>query len=186
MICNEHVNAIFFPLLSNNMMSKSFYNSTMKDKVEFKRKNVVGAIINVPIFVENFSDITDFAVMENMDAYRDDEMGDINIGRPFCREACIKARRFDGMITIYSGNDSVTYQIARSHLRFKHLTTTQCNKIRPLLKVSAPHELKGISHPYQKLKGFYKGVLNLGPEYIKNEKVEKWLTRGHVSVHEME
>nr|GFA19689.1 hypothetical protein [Tanacetum cinerariifolium] len=124
MICNEHVNAIFFPLLSNNVMSKSFYNSTMKDKVEFKRKNVVGAIMNVPIFVENFSDITDFAVMENMDAYHDDEMGDINIGRPFCREACIKARWFDGMITIYSGNDSMTYQIVRSHPRFKHLTTT--------------------------------------------------------------
>ncbi|GJZ91407.1 hypothetical protein Tco_0663334 [Tanacetum coccineum] len=53
-----------------------------------------------------------FAVVENMDAYHDDGMGDIIVGRPFCRKACVKARRFDGMITIYKGNDNVTYQMA--------------------------------------------------------------------------
>ncbi|GJU95205.1 hypothetical protein Tco_1319961 [Tanacetum coccineum] len=46
--------------------------------------------------------------------------------------------------------------------------------------------LNGISHSYQKLKGFYKGVLNLGPDYIRDAKMEEWLTRGHISVHEME
>ncbi|GKA80342.1 reverse transcriptase domain-containing protein [Tanacetum coccineum] len=44
----------------------------------------------------------------------------------------------------------------------------------------------GISHAYQKLKGFYKGVLNLGPDYIRDAKMEEWLTRGHISVHELE
>ncbi|GKA58387.1 hypothetical protein Tco_0757575 [Tanacetum coccineum] len=104
----------------------------------------------------------------------------------FYRKSLVKARRFDGMITIYKGNDNVTYQMARSHSRFKHLTNEQCNKMRPLPKVSAQDELKGISHPYQKLKGFYKEVLNLRSEYIKDEKVEEWLIRGHVSIHEME
>ncbi|GJZ57940.1 hypothetical protein Tco_0613434 [Tanacetum coccineum] len=182
----EHVNANFFLLLSIIVMSKSFYNLIMNDKVEYKGKNVVGTFMNVPIFVENFSVVADFVFVENMDSYRDEGIGDVIVGRPFCREACVKARRFDGMITIYKGNDSVTYQMARSHPMFKHQTNAQCNKMRPLLKVSAHDELKGISYPYQKLKGFYKGFLNLGPEYIKNEKVEGWLTRGHMSVHEME
>ncbi|GJZ51346.1 hypothetical protein Tco_0605861 [Tanacetum coccineum] len=145
----------------------------MKDKVEYKRKNVVGAVMNVPIFVGKFSIMTDFVVVENMDAYHDDGMGNIIIGRPFCRKACVKARQFDEMITIYKGNDSVTYQMARSHSRLKHLTNAQCNKMRPLLKVSAQDELKGISHPYQKLKGFYKGVLNFRSEYIKDEKIKE-------------
>ncbi|GJW90492.1 hypothetical protein Tco_0168045 [Tanacetum coccineum] len=120
-----------------------------------------------------------------MDSYRDEEMGDIIIGRPFCKDACIKAIGFDGMITIYKGNNSVTYQMAQSHPRFKHLTNVQCSKMRPLLKVSVQDELKGISHPYQKLKGFYKEVLNLGPEYIKDDKVEEWLTRGHTRILEL-
>ncbi|GJZ56122.1 hypothetical protein Tco_0611315, partial [Tanacetum coccineum] len=110
----EHVNANFFPLLFINVMSKSFYNSIMKDKVEFKEKNVIGAFMNVPIFVGNFSVVTDFAVVKNMDFYRDEGMGDIIVGRPFYkdREACVKTRRFDGLITIYKGNNSMTYQMA--------------------------------------------------------------------------
>ncbi|GKF86107.1 hypothetical protein Tco_0253934, partial [Tanacetum coccineum] len=90
------------------------------------------------------------------------------------------------MITIYNGNDEMTYQMARSHPRFKHHTNEQCNKIPPLLKVSEEDKKNGISHPYQKLKGFYKGVLNLGPDYIRDAKTEEWLTRGHINVHEME
>ncbi|GJY95476.1 putative reverse transcriptase domain-containing protein [Tanacetum coccineum] len=129
-----HVN--FFPLLYVNVMSKKFHNSIMKDKMVYKGNNVIGALMNVPIFVGTFSVVTDFAVLENMDAYRDEGMGDVIFGEPFLREVGIKARRFEGMITIYNGNESVTYQMVRSHPRFKHHTNKQCNKIPPLLKVS--------------------------------------------------
>ncbi|GKA42948.1 hypothetical protein Tco_0735608 [Tanacetum coccineum] len=91
-------------------------------------------------------------VMENIDVYRDEGMGEVIVGKPFCRKVYVKARRFDGMITIYNGNDRLTYQMTRSHPRFKHLTNEQSNKMRPLLKVSAQDEMNGISHPYQKLK----------------------------------
>ncbi|GJU78922.1 hypothetical protein Tco_1275992 [Tanacetum coccineum] len=125
-------------------------------------------------------------ILENMDAYHDEGMGDIVFGKPFLREVGIKTRRFDGMITLYKGNEEVTYQMVRSHPRFKNHTNEQCNKIPPLLKVSKEDKMNGISHPYQKLKGFYKGVLNLGPDYIRHARMEEYLTRGHISVHEME
>ncbi|GKB39340.1 hypothetical protein Tco_0884282 [Tanacetum coccineum] len=44
-----------------------------------------------------------FAVLEDMDAYRDEGMGDVIFGEPFLREVRINARRFEGMITIYNG-----------------------------------------------------------------------------------
>ncbi|GJX25670.1 VIER F-box protein 2 [Tanacetum coccineum] len=78
--------------------------------------------------------IDDYPILEDMSAYRDEGMGDIIVGKPFLREIGIKARRFKGMITIYNGNDEVTYQMVRSHPRFKHQTNEQCNKIQPLLK----------------------------------------------------
>ncbi|GKF83352.1 hypothetical protein Tco_0245008, partial [Tanacetum coccineum] len=46
--------------------------------------------------------------------------------------------------------------------------------------------MNGISHSYQKLKGFYKGILDLGPKFIRDEKIVERLTREHISVHEME
>ncbi|GJX54455.1 hypothetical protein Tco_0282824 [Tanacetum coccineum] len=167
-------------------LGASFHNSIMKEKLEYKGNNVVGALMNIPIFVGTFSVMTDFAVLENMDAYRDEGMGDVIFGEPFLREVGIKTRRFEGMITIYNGDDEVTYQMVRSHPRFKRHTNKKCNKIPPLLRVSEEDKMNGISHSYQKLKGFYKGVLNLGPDYIRDAKMEEWLTRGHISVHDME
>ncbi|GJS89200.1 hypothetical protein Tco_0771836 [Tanacetum coccineum] len=51
----------------------------MKDKMVYKGNNVVGALMNVPIFVETFYVVTDFAVLEEMDVYRDEGMGDVII-----------------------------------------------------------------------------------------------------------
>ncbi|GJX11285.1 mitochondrial proton/calcium exchanger protein-like protein isoform X1 [Tanacetum coccineum] len=101
-----------------------------------------------------FSCMIDFAVLEDMDAYRDEGTGDVIFGEPFLREVGINTKRFKGVITIHNGNEEVTYQMVRSHPMFKHHTNEQCNKIPPLLKVSEEDKMNGISHSYQKLKGF--------------------------------
>ncbi|GJT74431.1 hypothetical protein Tco_1041156 [Tanacetum coccineum] len=128
--------------------------------------------------------MTDFVVLEDMDAYRDKGMGYVIVGEPFLREVGIKTKRFEGIITLYKIHDEVTYKMVRSHSRFKRHTHEQCNKIPPLLKIGEKDEENGILHAYQKLKGFYKGALN--PDYIRNAKTEEWLTCRHISVHEME
>ncbi|GKE92224.1 hypothetical protein Tco_1573319 [Tanacetum coccineum] len=158
----------------------------MKDKIEFKGRNELGNRANVPIFIGNFYVLTNFTVVEDMDPYVDEGMGEVVVGKPFCEVLCVETKRFDGMITIHGKDECVTYQMVRSHSRFKRHTNVQCNKIPPLLKVSEQDVMNGISHSYQKLKGFYKRVMNLGPEYIRDAKTEEWLTHGHVSVHEIE
>ncbi|GKD75702.1 putative reverse transcriptase domain-containing protein [Tanacetum coccineum] len=72
MIGFEFTHANFSLLLYVNVMSKKFHNSIMKYKMVYKGNNVVGALMNVPIFVGTFSIMTDFAVLEDMDAYRDE------------------------------------------------------------------------------------------------------------------
>nr|GEY42967.1 hypothetical protein [Tanacetum cinerariifolium] len=49
-------------------------------------------------------DLFNMPVMENMNAYRDKEMGEVIVGKPFFREVCVKARRFNGFITIGKGH----------------------------------------------------------------------------------
>ncbi|GJU65831.1 NUDIX hydrolase 6-like protein [Tanacetum coccineum] len=96
-------------------------------------------------------------VLEDMDAYHDKGMGDVIFGEPFLREVGVKTRQFHRMITIYKGNDEVSDDDKRNE----------------------------ISHSYQMLKGFYKGGLNLGPDYIRDAKMEEWLTRRHDLVKEI-
>ncbi|GJV48343.1 DNA-directed DNA polymerase [Tanacetum coccineum] len=93
-------------------------------------------------------------LLEDMDAYHDEGIGDVIFGEPFLRKVRIKTKWFEGIITLYKSDDEVTYQMVRSHLRFKRHTNKQCNKIPPLLKVSEKDEKNEISHAYQKLKGF--------------------------------
>nr|GEW03028.1 putative ribonuclease H-like domain-containing protein [Tanacetum cinerariifolium] len=134
MIGFEILHANFFPIFYANVMSKKFHNSTMKDKLEYKGNNVAGALMNILIFVGTFSLLNDFVVLEDMDSYHDEGMGDDIFLEPFLREVGINERRFEGMITINNCNEEVTYQMVRLHPRFKHHTNKQCNKIPPLLK----------------------------------------------------
>ncbi|GKC13826.1 hypothetical protein Tco_1010608, partial [Tanacetum coccineum] len=98
-------------------------------------------------------------VVKDMDPYPDEGMRDVIVVEPFCKASCVEDKMFDGIITICDEDDSVTYQM-----------------------VSEQDKMNEISHSYQMLKGFYKGVLNLRPEFIRDAKVEEWLTRGHISV----
>ncbi|GJY95607.1 mitochondrial proton/calcium exchanger protein-like protein isoform X1 [Tanacetum coccineum] len=92
----EFTHANFFPLLYVNVMSKKFHNSIMKDKMVYNGNNVVRALMNVSIFIGTFSIMTDFAVLEDMDAYRNEGIGDVIFGEPFLREVGIKTKRFEG------------------------------------------------------------------------------------------
>ncbi|GJR92868.1 reverse transcriptase domain-containing protein [Tanacetum coccineum] len=94
MIGFEFTHANFFPLLYVNMMSRKFRNSIMKNNMVYKGNNVVGALMNVPIFVGTFSVMTVFAVLKDKDAYRDDKMGDVICGEPYLREDGIKTKTF--------------------------------------------------------------------------------------------
>nr|GEU66886.1 homeodomain-like protein [Tanacetum cinerariifolium] len=132
----ELVHTNFFPNSPINVMSKKFYNSIIKDKIKFGGRNELGNFTNVPVFIGNFYVITDFTIVKDMNPYLDEGMGEVVVGEAFCKVSCVETRRFDGIITIYDKDDSVTYELVRSNPMFKHLTNEQCNKIPPLLKVS--------------------------------------------------
>ncbi|GJV68272.1 reverse transcriptase domain-containing protein [Tanacetum coccineum] len=77
MIGFEFTHANFFPLLYVNMMSRKFHNSIMKNKMVYKGNNVVGALMNVPIFVlEFFFMELNFAILRIWITYRDNEYCD--------------------------------------------------------------------------------------------------------------
>ncbi|GJV36325.1 hypothetical protein Tco_1408802, partial [Tanacetum coccineum] len=75
--------------------------------------------------------------VENMDGYRDHDMGDVIFGEPFYKASCVEERRFDGLITIHNGNDNVTYQMARSHPRNIALVVEMCILAKLIIEYSS-------------------------------------------------
>ncbi|GJY10864.1 hypothetical protein Tco_0379049 [Tanacetum coccineum] len=43
--------------------------------------------------IERIDEYPNFAIVKDTDAYRDKHMGDVIVGKPFCRVACVKAKR---------------------------------------------------------------------------------------------
>ncbi|GJX13239.1 hypothetical protein Tco_0204997 [Tanacetum coccineum] len=76
-----HVN--FFPLLYVNVMSKKFHNSVKKDKMVYKGDNVVGALMNVPIFIGTFS-LYGLQFSEDMDLIVDEGMANVIVVARTC------------------------------------------------------------------------------------------------------
>nr|GEW33974.1 hypothetical protein [Tanacetum cinerariifolium] len=81
-------------------LRRNQYNNLMPTIVE-------GEVIDAPMddLVDSRNDehdtgINDYPILEDMDAYRDEGMGDVIIGESFLREIRIKARRFERMITL--------------------------------------------------------------------------------------
>ncbi|GJX95130.1 zinc finger, CCHC-type containing protein [Tanacetum coccineum] len=109
MIGFEFIHTNFLPSLRINVMFKKFYNSIMKDKIKFRRRNKLWDWANVPIFIGNFYVLTNFTVVEDMDPYLDEGMREVVVGKPFCEVSYVETKRFDGMITIHGEDECVTY-----------------------------------------------------------------------------
>ncbi|GKF35272.1 hypothetical protein Tco_0108472 [Tanacetum coccineum] len=63
------------------MMTKRFYNSTIKDKSDHEGKKLAGTLIDIPIFVGNFSIISGFSIIDDMDI-----TSGVMLGVPFCKK----------------------------------------------------------------------------------------------------
>ncbi|GJZ99796.1 ribonuclease H-like domain-containing protein [Tanacetum coccineum] len=74
----KNVNADFIPSLSINLITKSFYYSITMDKDNHERKSPAGTLIDIPVFVGNFSILVGFIIIDDEDVIRD-----VVLGRPF-------------------------------------------------------------------------------------------------------
>nr|GEV93766.1 hypothetical protein [Tanacetum cinerariifolium] len=81
MIGYKHVIADFLPSLSINMMTTRLYNSIIQDKGDHEGKKLTGTLIDIPIFVGNFSIILGFSIIIDMDV-----TSGVVLGMPLCKK----------------------------------------------------------------------------------------------------
>ncbi|GKD01818.1 ribonuclease H-like domain-containing protein [Tanacetum coccineum] len=81
MIGYRHINPDFLPSLSINIMTKHFYNSIIKDKGDHEGKNLAGTLIDILIFVGNFSIISGLSITNDMDI-----TSSVVLGMPFFKK----------------------------------------------------------------------------------------------------
>ncbi|GJU24332.1 hypothetical protein Tco_1162953 [Tanacetum coccineum] len=143
------------PISPFNIRSRAAYNSIIKWELVYTGNNIVGKAKNLQVFIGCHSFLTDFIILENVNEFVEKGLAEI-------------------------GDDKTIFNMPRAEKRLSKLTTEQQNLMSPILKISDEDKAKGISHPYQKIKEFYKDCLNLGEEYKQDLEVIDWIKRRHV------
>ncbi|GKC14709.1 hypothetical protein Tco_1011491 [Tanacetum coccineum] len=136
-------------------MSRAAYNSIIKRELVYTRNNIVWKAKNQQVFIGCHSFLAEFIILENVNEFVDKGLAEI-------------------------GDDKIIFNMPRAEKRLSKLTTEQQNLMSPILKISDKDKAKGIIHPYQKIKEFYKDCLNLGEEYkqdLEVPSIRKWNSR---------
>ncbi|GKA82376.1 hypothetical protein Tco_0789124 [Tanacetum coccineum] len=117
MIGYRHVNVDFLPSLSINIMTKRFYNSIVKDKGDHEGKNLVGTLIDIPIFVGNFSIISGFSITDDMDI-----TSGVVLSMLFCKKKeSVESESFKSSTQNSSVNDFVVINIPEEDVEPKQI-----------------------------------------------------------------
>ncbi|GJY30403.1 DNA damage-inducible protein 1-like protein [Tanacetum coccineum] len=147
--------------------------------------NVVGKAKNLQVFIGCYSFLTDFIILENVNEFFEKGLAKVIFCKPFKEEIGLEEDISKGIIWFKIRDDKKIFNMPRAEKRLSKLTTEQQNLMSPILKISDEDKAKGIRHPYQKIKEFYKDCLNLGEEYKPDLEVIDWIKRAHASVHKL-
>ncbi|GJW88118.1 hypothetical protein Tco_0163458 [Tanacetum coccineum] len=127
------------------------------------------------MFVGGHQFLIDFIILENINEFMEKKLTEVLFGQPFKEHLGIIEDRVKGVIWFKIGDDKTLFNMPRAEKRFGKLTVRQHNTMGPILKISDEDKSRGIHHPYQKIKGFYQGCLELGEEYKHDQEVIDWI-----------
>nr|GEV88737.1 DNA damage-inducible protein 1-like [Tanacetum cinerariifolium] len=165
---------------SFNIMSKAAYNSIFKRVLVYTGNNIVEKANNLQVFIGCHSFLTEFSILENVNEFVEKRLTEVIFGKPFKEKIGLEADTCKGILWFKIGDDKTIFHMCRAKRRLSKLITEQQNLMSPILKISDKDKASGISHPYQKIKEFYKGCLNLREEYEQDPEVlstRKWNSR---------
>ncbi|GJQ98061.1 homeodomain-like protein [Tanacetum coccineum] len=140
-----------------------------------RRNNMAGFARNLHVFIGSHQFLIDFIILENINEFMEEGLTEVLFGQPFKEHIGIIDDRVNEILWFKIGDDKTIFNIAVPKKIFGKLTVIQHNIMGPILKISDADRSRGIHHPYQKIKGFYQGCLELGEEYKHDQEVIDWI-----------
>ncbi|GJW52436.1 hypothetical protein Tco_0093787 [Tanacetum coccineum] len=111
--------AYFDPFLPMNIITRKAYNTIMVDGLESTGKNLVAIVRDVYVFVESFTYVTDFVVLEDIGKFILKEMVDVVIGKPFREVTKFEYDCIKGLVSFTRILDNYMFQMPRTIPKLK-------------------------------------------------------------------
>nr|GEU46400.1 vacuolar protein sorting-associated protein 41 homolog [Tanacetum cinerariifolium] len=143
-IRHVHVEKAYIDLNSPlNIVIRMMYNWIMRRKLDPRENsdrgvsNFTGRIKGIHIFVENFTYVTDFMIVEDISSIIDPRLSQLILGKPF----------------VEISNMTHDLPEEKEHTKLFYLRNEEDRR-------------RGVEYVMSKILGFYKQCLELGPEYM--------------------
>ncbi|GJS28305.1 hypothetical protein Tco_0488925 [Tanacetum coccineum] len=136
---------------------------------------MVGLARILHVFIGSHQFLIDFIILENINEFVEEGLTEVLFGQPFKEHVRIIDDMINGILWFKIEDDKTIFNMPRAEKRFGKLTVRHHNTMGPILKISDEDRSMGIHHPYQKIKGFYHGCLELGEEYKHDQEVIDWI-----------
>ncbi|GKE46656.1 hypothetical protein Tco_1477914, partial [Tanacetum coccineum] len=135
-----------------NIMTRIMYNWIMRRKLDPRENlnrgvsNFTGRIKGMHVFIENFTYIVDFMIVEDISSIIDPWLSQVVLGKPFVE---ISNMTQDSPERVYNSLSN----LEKEHTKSVYLRNEEDKR-------------RGVEYVMSKILGFYKECLELGPEYV--------------------
>ncbi|GJR17687.1 hypothetical protein Tco_0966214 [Tanacetum coccineum] len=114
------------------------------------------------IFVGNF----DFMIVEDISSIIDPRLSQVVLGKPFVKISNMTHDLSLGIVRFANGTDEIAYKMPHKIEQFNSLTDLGKEHTKSVYFRNMEDKRRGVEYVMNKILGFYKKCLELGPEYL--------------------
>ncbi|GJS18421.1 MAK10-like protein [Tanacetum coccineum] len=155
-----------------NIMTRMMYNWIMRRKLD-PRENTNGGISNftgrikgIHVFIENFTYVIDFMIVEDISSIIDPRLSQVVLGIPFVEISNMTHDPPKGVVRFIKGANEVSYKIPHKIEQYDSLSDLEKEHTKSVYLRNEEDKRRGVEYVICKILGFYKECLELGLEYL--------------------
>ncbi|GKE98061.1 hypothetical protein Tco_0021412 [Tanacetum coccineum] len=148
--CNiGHVEKAYIDLNSHiNVMTRMQYNWIMRKQLEPKE------------------DPKDFMIVEDISSVVDPRLSQVVLGKSFVEISNMTRDLSLGIVKFANGTDEITYKMPHKIEQYNSLSDLEKKHTKSVYFRNEEDKRRGVDYVMNKILGFYKECLELGPEYL--------------------
>jgi hypothetical protein len=155
-----------------NIMTRTYYNWVMKKQLNFRLmpgknliSNFAGRVKGLHVIIGNLTYEIDFMIVEDTRPVIDADLSQIIFGKPFVEATRMSYDPTLGIVRFKKDNDEVAYQMPYKIEQYRLLSIFEKEHKQAAYYRNEEDRRRGVEYVRNRMLGFYKECLQLGPEY---------------------
>nr|GEX14576.1 protein kinase-like domain, concanavalin A-like lectin/glucanase domain protein [Tanacetum cinerariifolium] len=150
------------------------YNWIMRKQLEPREdlESLVGIssftrrVRGMHIFVGNLNYVSDFVIVEDISLALDPRLSQVVLEKPFVKLPNMTYDLSLGVVKFTNGADEIVYKMPHKIEQFDSLSGMEKEHTQSVYFRNKEDKRRGVDYVMNKILGFYKQCLELGPEYL--------------------